>query len=191
MPLKLRASFYSLPMVLVLAIAQACGASGVNESASPKGDGAGDRKRSVAVDAIASQRTPVSSALISPEGLPGIGEALVLEGIVIQRVPSEATVHIKLVLPDGVQLLEGSRDQRLPATDVPRTDSLRFVIRPKNMPTEDAVLIVDVRGDGFGYHAEHRYRFGRHEPVPSAPPRQGPSLQLHGKDLGPSVRVTR
>jgi hypothetical protein len=123
--------------------------------------------------------------------MPRSGEALVLEGIVTQRVPSQATVRVKLALPSGVQLVEGSSDQRLPPTFAPRTDAVRFVIRPTEIPDEDVILTVDLRGDGFGYHAEHRYRFGRKEPVPGAVLRDGPSPQLNGKDLGPSVRVAR
>lgn len=186
MPLKLRPQIFS---ALLLAFASACGASGVTDNVSRPPEGVASKP--VEPEVIASQRGPVASALIGPDETPSSGESLVLEGIVAQRIPSDATVRVRLSLPAGVQLLEGSSDQRLPATAAPRTEALRFVIRPSAIPDQDALLIVDLRGDGFGYHAEHRYRFGRKEPTLVAPTRDGPSVQVNGKDLGPSVQVRR
>jgi hypothetical protein len=56
------------------------------------------------------------------------------------------------------------------------------------VPTDDLVVVAESRSRAAGFRAEARYRFGRPEPVASAPRRSGPSMHLGALDLGPPIR---
>ncbi len=120
-------------------------------------------------------------------GEPVLGALLTLRALVDQRTKLKARVHVTLVLPAGVALVEGVQEQWLEPSGQAVARELIFVVRIDVPPTEDAMLLVDVRADGFGYHAEHPYRFGRQNSLPLAPPRTGRELRVGAKRLGRSI----
>jgi hypothetical protein len=117
------------------------------------------------------------------------GGLLTLRAHIERRTALDAQVRVQLVLPDGVELVEGHLDQWLKPSDPSVARELTFVVRVHALPTEDAVLWVDMQASAGGYHAQHPYRFGRSAPVPASPARTGPELKAGARRLGRSIRL--
>ena len=137
---------------------------------------------------MARRRGPLSSRLEALEE-PVPGGLLTLRAHVEQRTAMDAKVRVKLVLPAGVELVEGHLEQWLKPSDQAVARELTFVVRVHALPTENAVLFVDMQASAGGYHAQHPYRFGRSEPVPASPARTGPELKAGAKRLGRSIHL--
>jgi hypothetical protein len=131
---------------------------------------------------------PLFSALRGPKA-PQRYKALRLMLELDRRIPFSSRVSVEVRLPPGVSLRNGQRRMQLAPNARPQHDKLSFDLEVRELPREDAVVVVDARGKSFGYHAEHPYRFGRPAPLPRAPALSGPELRVAGKSFGRSVVI--
>lgn len=115
-----------------------------------------------------------------------VPEATLHVRVTIERRLLDATpLHVEVRLPEGVGLVRGELEETIvdaQATVVRREVELRLGER---IPEEDVVVTVSQRGEGWGGHAEHRYRFGR--PDPDAV--QQPLRRSDPVDLGNGIIV--
>ncbi len=137
---------------------------------------------------MARRRGPLSSSLEALEE-PVPGALLTLRAHVERRTAMDAKVRVTLALPAGVELVEGLLDQWLEPSGQALVRDLTFVLRVDALPTEDAVLFVDMQTSAGGYHAQHPYRFGRSEPLPASPARTGRELKVGAKRIGRSIHL--
>jgi hypothetical protein len=133
--------------------------------------------------------TPMFSRLVGPK-LPRAHVPLELELAIDRRIPLSAEVQVTLRMPAGVSLTQGHAAQRLAGNRKARQDALKFAFALAELPHGDLTVVVDARGPGFGYHAEHPYRFGRAAPLPTPPVRGERVVRVAGKSFGRSVPVS-
>jgi hypothetical protein len=132
--------------------------------------------------------SPLSAELRGPSS-PRAYSALRLQLELDRRIPVHADVTIDVRLPKGVTLAGGPPQRALARNLRAQRDALVFDLTVSAIPREDLVVVIDARGQGFGYHAELPYRFGRPEPVPVGPRADGRELRVAGKSFGRSVPV--
>lgn len=132
---------------------------------------------------------PISASLSGPEA-PRAGERLTLTARITRKVPLRVPVQIELVLPAGVELIEGERVLQLSANTQVDTHSLRYVVRADVLPHADLKLVVSAAGKGFGFHTEQAYRFGRSLALPVTTPKDGVQVRVGDKSFGRSVDIT-
>lgn len=100
--------------------------------------------------------------------------------VTIERKLLDSTpLRLEVQLPEGVELAKGQLTEEIVDAQTPvvtRTIELRV---GAEIPSDDVVVTVSQRGEGWGGTAEHRYRFGRPAPEASpAPLRRGPPVEL-------------
>jgi hypothetical protein len=99
--------------------------------------------------------------------------------VTIERKWIDSTpLRLQVQLPEGVTLVQGQLEEVIPdahASVVTRTIELRLGER---VPEEDVVVTVSQRGEGWGGHEEHRYRFGRPAPAVTPALRRGGPIDL-------------
>ncbi len=101
----------------------------------------------------------------------------------IDRVPAwAAPIQITTTLPDGVTLVDGPETLEI-APDVTNA-VLSWTLAFESLPNADFVVQVDARGEGFGFHAEPRIRFGRPEPAVMDLQRVDDEVEYNGLPLG-------
>ena len=115
---------------------------------------------------------------------------LVLEAVIDRALPW-LPIELALRVPAGASLADGSPTDQLPAANVPGRSTRTFELAFDRVPQEDLVLVADAAGDGFTYHAEIPYRFGRPEPQPTAPGRSSRRTRVGAADWGRPVRLRR
>lgn len=140
-------------------------------------------------------QSPVSGAAELPlsvawePGELGTGGVELIATIEVRgRFPSPIRVEVKT--PAGARLVKGEAVATLPASDGPARYRMAYRFAYESVPSQDAVLVVDAQGGGFGAHAEKRYGFGRPAPVPARVEANGPALQVGNHNLGNSVPLT-
>ena len=89
--------------------------------------------------------------------------------------------------PPGVDLI-GERDFDIPPGWLGTTEK-SFEARYPSLPQEDIRITVDAASDGFGFHYDSAYRFGRAQPAPAAPNQAGPGFNIGGIRVNHSVPV--
>jgi hypothetical protein len=128
-------------------------------------------------------RAPVVVAVEVVSGAPIAGTRMTLHARVDRRAPWTGPIAVEFRLPAGVRRTAGTG-----ATVVSGTaDGPDVEIELATVPSDDLVVAASSTMVGAGFHAEARYRFGRPEPVITGPARTGPSTQVNGVDLGPSI----
>ncbi len=166
----------------------ACGASTPNEPPAPDTQAHPKPELTPVQDA---RPGPMIQATLTGPQAPQPGSSLTLHARIDRLRATRGAVTIDLVLPDGVQLLEGKASLTLPANSAPRSDTLRYVIQADALPDGDVKLRVHFGGPGFGYHSEPSYRFGRAAPPPGLPVlRTGKELRVGDKSFGRAVDIT-
>jgi len=166
-----------------------CFAFGCGASSLPNGTSPPEPQSSVSAPERSERRAPIQLSLSGPEA-PRAGQLLTLTAEVTRNIPFTVPIDVELRLPSGVTLQEGdSVQQLLPSRDT-GTASLRFVIVADAIPDDDAILVLDARGQGFGFHAEQAYRFGREKPRTKSAPPLGESLRLGSRNAGRSVELS-
>lgn len=141
-----------------------------------------------AAPATSGRRSPVTLTLSGPSN-PRVGIPITLTVGIERHLVLKEPLQLALLLPDGVTLLEGQATFELAPNAEPDTQTLRFVIRAKAMPTSDLRVILEARGQGFGLHAEQAYRFGRPPPLAPAPLR-GTSVRVGQRNFGRSIDIS-
>lgn len=179
MPLKLWSCLTVLSCTLGCAASSLPGAPSSSEPTTPG---------ATTTTAATAKRAPLQLTLSGPTQ-PKAGEPLPLTAQVTRNQPFSVPIDVTLRLPEGVRLMEGeSVQQILPSADA-GTRSLRFVIVADPLPSEDITLVLDAHGQGFGFHTEKAYRFGRPQALtPSVP--LGEALKVGSHNAGPSVKLT-
>ncbi|MCP3058300.1 hypothetical protein LXT21_05925 [Myxococcus sp. K38C18041901] len=113
--------------------------------------------------------------------------ALSLAAEVERRSGFDADIEVRIELPEGVRVVEGSTDFVLPrsAGALARVTPCVVAVPPGVVPETDLVLSAQARGGSFGAHAEARYTFGRELRLERPPTPTGPVLParlLSGSD---------
>lgn len=132
---------------------------------------------------------PLACTLSGPEhAQAGAPLALALH---IDRRLSHASVvvEVKLRLPEGVALEQGALEAQVAPSSEPNVE-LAYTLRAHALPAQPAVFVIDARGEGFGYHAELPYRFGRAPEPPSAPVRDRSLVRVGARNFGASVPIS-
>ncbi len=129
---------------------------------------------------------PSAPVLLSVEvvsGEPVAGGRLELRAHLEHQGPWPYPIAVEWQLPAGVLLVSGS-----PASVVAPGEPSVVAVDLARVPAEDLVVTASSRGPNAGFHAKASYRFGRPEPAPrQGPEKTGPSTEVNGHDLGPSV----
>lgn len=114
------------------------------------------------------------------------GQAVVLAKI--ERITKlDLPFLVQVEVPADVTVKEGRQRLELLPNHEAVLVTERFVFTYADAPKEDARLRVDGNTDSMGFHFDVPYRFGRAAPEEIDPPATGPSLELGGRKLGPSV----
>jgi hypothetical protein len=131
---------------------------------------------------------PLASSLSGPDRARA-GETLPLTLRIDRRMLHDSVeVLVEVNLPDGVALQQGKlRTRVLPDSEA--VVELRYALRADALPDENVVFVLDAEGEGFGYHAELPYEFGRESAPPSAPERSAEAVRVAAKNFGASVTV--
>jgi hypothetical protein len=103
---------------------------------------------------------PVVVKILGPERVQP-GETITLE-LRIEALQTSEPLALRLQVPSGAQLLEGSTEETLSAA--PQITRL-LRLRVEQVPPEDLSVEVIQRGSGWGVRATASYRFGRPEPT--------------------------
>ena len=127
---------------------------------------------------------PFVVTLTGPDAVQA-GQQIDLKLVIKRASAVDAPAHIALTLPKGAALLSGEADEsavRLDAAETARTWRLRL----DSVPTEDLLVTVAIKAEGFGFNGKAFYRFGR--PAPKLPdPQAGGSLPIEGSALSGAV----
>ncbi len=110
---------------------------------------------------------PLLLTLTGPAAVSAGGE-IELQAVIVRAHPDAAPLRVEIKLPAGVTLVSGSREESV-VDERSATIRRRFRLHVSEVPQADIVVVVDTAGDGFGAHAERRYRFGRPQPRLGAP----------------------
>jgi hypothetical protein len=110
--------------------------------------------------------------------------------IVIERAMGGDPLDIRVMLPEGTDLVSGRTQEQITggSKHVERSLVLRL---SGDVPAADLRVTVDMRGTGYGVHATSAYRFGRPEPKLPQPPRQGRPVVIHGQNAGSPIPLGR
>jgi hypothetical protein len=122
-------------------------------------------------------RPPVTVRLDVLRGKPALGSRMSLRASVVRNDPWPFPISLSFQAPSNA-----AASARLSA------DTADLELDLTTVPTDDLVVVAESRSRAAGFRAEARYRFGRPEPVASAPRRSGPSMHLGALDLGPPIR---
>jgi hypothetical protein len=115
------------------------------------------------------------------------GGRLKVEAVIERRSALRSPVTVMVEVPAGLQLVSGQTTLEVPADAPAGASSLALEFSYTSTPLADLVLVADLAGARMGVHAVASYRFGRPEPTQARPAPTGPSLQVGGRDLGPSI----
>lgn len=130
------------------------------------------------ITSVQSKRQPPFIVRVKGTDAP-VPKSTVKVHVTIERNLIDSTpLHLEVKLPEGVTLIRGQVEEAIvdaQSSTLARTIELRI---GAEMPVEDVVVIVSQRGDGWGAHAEHAYRFGRPEPDPTPTLRRGEPIDL-------------
>lgn len=136
----------------------------------------------------AQKKPPLRAKLVGPEA-PAVLAPIRLT-LQIERpaaIPSDVDVEIRL--PESVLLHVGERKRTLAKNAGAARDELHYELMASELPAEDAIIVLDAHGPGFGYHAELPYRFGRPEPAHKAVEAGGAEVKVGPHNFGESVPV--
>lgn len=134
---------------------------------------------------------PLASTLSGPEQ-PRVGVALPLTLRIDRRALHDSVgVSVHVELPAGVVLTHGEADIELPPSEEAEVSTLEFVVRANSLPTQPATFVIDAAAEGFGYHAELAYRFGRAEELPREPVRSAAEVRVSSRNFGAPVDVAQ
>lgn len=123
----------------------------------------------------------LSVEVVSGEPIPGA--RLALRARLTQQGVWPYPIAVEWKVPDGARLVTGSVASVV-AEGEPQVVELDLA----RVPAEDLVVTASSRGPDAGFTAKASYRFGRPDPGPRrGPDKTGPSTQVNGHDLGPSV----
>ena len=129
-------------------------------------------------------RAPVLLTLSGPKA-PKAGEQVEVSIVVERTAAAFNPLELRVVLPQSVKLVSGALQQNL--DDKTSTRWVRVIkVQIGEVPSEDILVTVDVRGDGFGAHASSAYRFGRPEPRLPEPVTDTPR-SVGGLDVGSAI----
>lgn len=101
----------------------------------------------------------------------------------VESFAAPATVNVRA--PSDVQITSGPSEFEIPAGET--ETRIAWTLEFDELPAEDFVVVVNVAEDGFGFHAEPTYRFGRPEPTAPPLPRLGRDLEHNGIRLGDPI----
>lgn len=110
-----------------------------------------------------------------------------LELVVTRRSLPETPLTATVQVPDGATLVAGDVQSSIPNAIGDHT--VRWTIAYQSIPTEDVVVTVASRTEGYGYHAELRYTFGRPDEARPTPTPDGPTRTFRGVRFGPTIPV--
>lgn len=128
---------------------------------------------------------PVTVTVEVMTGVPVVGSRMTLRGRIDRHAEWRAPIAAHFELPRGA-VLRGGVTEAMVASG---TGDLEIEIELDTLPKDDLVFSADSRTSSSGFHAVATYRFGRPEPLQPDPPKTGPSSNLNGVDLGPSVSM--
>jgi hypothetical protein len=131
---------------------------------------------------------PVSAAWILAGGAPAPGGTLDLKLRLTRHGRWPLPLRVRVSLPTGARLVGG--DLRREVTLDPQAEAdLDLRVQLDRVPADDLVAVVRSGAGHSGLHAEPRYRFGRPEPPPPAPPRSRRPLVIGGRSFGAPVAM--
>lgn len=129
-------------------------------------------------------RAPLRLTLSGPKA-PKAGEQIEVSIVVERTAAAFNPLELRVALPRSAKLVDGELLQTI--DDKASTKWARVIkVQIDEVPAEDIVVTVDVRGDGFGAHASSAYRFGRPEPRLPDPPTDTPR-SVGGLDVGSAI----
>ncbi|MCB9507999.1 MAG: hypothetical protein H6697_10070 [Myxococcales bacterium] len=120
---------------------------------------------------------------IAPEISP-VALELTVEAVPTWRVPVAVTVRV----PDGARIEAGDTQAQLSLEDGAAT--LQWQLAFEQVPAADFVVVVDARQEGFGFHAEPRFTFGRAEAATPALPRVQRDVRVGAVPLGDPIDMS-
>jgi hypothetical protein len=168
---------------LALCLALACDEAPVQDAKNPS---AVAPPRSYS---LGNEQGPVATTLSAPsEPRPDEEIALTLR-IDRHLLAASSEVSVQLNLPEQVTLQRGALRTRVLPDSEPVAE-LHYALQASALPDEDATFIVTAIGDGFGYHAELPYRFGREDTLPERAERGASAVRVGVRDFGAAVRIT-
>ena len=115
------------------------------------------------------------------------GDRLVIVARVNRAAPIRLPIAVSIEVPADVEVVSGPTRFTIESGDAIGVFDTELVLETHGTPAGDLVLRADVEGTDFGAHAKRAYRFGRPAPKEAVPKATGPSLDIGGRDFGPSV----
>jgi hypothetical protein len=138
---------------------------------------------------IGNRQGPLSCRLAGPE-LAHAGERLPLTLRIDRRMLHDSVeVAVQVNLPAGVVLEQGKLQTQVLPDSEPVVE-LQYTLRSDVLPDENVVFVLDAQGEGFGYHAELPYEFGRASVALDAPERSAGAVRVAARNFGNAVAVS-
>ena len=181
----MRLKHLSLLALLLIACEPDGGRAGSDDAKSPSAVA-----QPVALVRTGNAQGPIASSLSGPEQ-PRVGVALPLTLRIDRHVLHDSvpvSVHVRL--PEGVILTSGAADIALPPSQ-DEVITLEYVVRARSLPNQPATFVIDAMGEGFGYHAELAYRFGRAAELPRDPARDVVDVRVSSRNFGAPVDIAQ
>jgi len=181
-------SLRSLPALLFLTLAGALAVGAVGCDDLPV-QGVGDPS-AVAEPTYSTGNAhgPIKATLSGPAAPQPGGEIALMLRLDRHLLAASAEVSVQLKLPEQVALRRGALHTRVLPDGEPVTE-LRYALQVDALPDSDVIVSVAAVGEGFGYHAELPYRFGRKGALPHEMLRSPASVTVGGRSFGAAVRI--
>jgi hypothetical protein len=115
---------------------------------------------------------------------------LTLVARVNRNAPLTVPTTVTVTVPAGTRVASGRTSWVIAGSESmgPVDEVIVFdVVQPG---AQEIVLAADATGANFGVHAKKSFALGVPEQGASMPPTPGPSLEVGGRDFGPSVPAT-
>jgi hypothetical protein len=165
---------------VIMIVAAALGCAGKNSSA----PSAAPESSSTNGHASSSPRVPMTVEWI----LKGKdGSRLTLVARVNRNAPVKVETFVNVTFPAGVTLVSGRQSWTVPGSDSVGAVDETLVFEVPHGASGEILLAADVSGSNFGIHAKKAYPLAEPLQKATAPSSPGPTLEVGGRDYGPSV----
>ena len=126
---------------------------------------------------------PVTLKLDVVGGQPVAGERMAFRARLERNGVWDAPIAVEFQVPVGAVVVGGTERGVVTGAAAPELE-----LQLDRVPDGDLIVVASSQTDSSGFHAEARYRFGRPDPLPTGPPKDGPAMTgPNGVDLGTPV----
>lgn len=137
------------------------------------------------------ERRALSPVSLSWQNPVATGSRLALTAHIARVTAVPVPLAVSLTLPQGVTLVRGEPTLMLRPNAQADAWSAGYEFEVAPGAVGDLVLHADGDTKGMGYHLHSEFHFGPEAVAPAAVKADGPALQINGRDLGPSVPLSK